>query len=124
MEQGLKSQFLRGTFSYAILFASLFILHIIFASKDFDIAFQIVAISITILTFFVGTSIIYFGKIGSQRVEINRLGGMISIILGFGLGWAYAGMKWHWSILLWPICTALCHWIMERMFFVEHHDLK
>ena len=113
MEQDIKSQFVRGTLTYVVLFVSLFLLHIIFASKNFDIAFKIVAISITVLTFFVGTSIIYFGKINSQRVEINRIGGAISIFLGFGLGWAYAGMQWHWSILFWPFSTVFCHWVVE-----------
>jgi hypothetical protein len=88
------------------------------------LAFKIVAGLITILTFIVGISLIYFGKINSQRVKINRIGGTISIFLACGLGWAYAGMRMHWNILLWPIATIFSHWIIERMFLIQHHDLK
>ena len=124
MERGLRSQLIRGGSIYAVLFASLFILHIIFAANDYDLGFKIIAASITILTFIVGVSIIYFGNIKSQKVEANRFGGIISIFLACGLGWAYAGMKMHWSIIFWPFGTVFCHWIMERLYLSEHHDLK
>ena len=40
MERGLRSQLIRGGSIYAVLFASLFILHIIFAANDYDLAFK------------------------------------------------------------------------------------
>jgi hypothetical protein len=124
MERELRTQLIRGCLIYATLFVSLFISHIIFAANNYDLAFKIVAGLITILTFIVGISLIYFGKINSQRVKINRIGGAISIFLACGLGWAYAGMRMHWNILLWPIATIFSHWIIERMFLIQHHDLK
>ena len=124
MEREIRRQLFKGGFIYAIIFASLFVLHIIFAAKNFKTWFKIVAATITALTFFVGMTIIYFGKIKTQRVKINRIGGIISIFLACGLGWAYAGMMMHWSIVLWPFSTVFCHWIVERLLLVEHHDLK
>ena len=124
MERELRTQLIRGCLIYATLFASLFISHIIFAANSYELAFKIVAGLITILTFIVGISLIYFGKINSQRVKINRIGGTISIFLACGLGWAYAGMRMHWNIILWPIATIFSHWIIERMFLIQHHDLK
>lgn len=124
MGRELRAQLIRGCLIYATLFASLFILHIFFAANNYDFAFKIVAGSITILTFMVGISLIYFGKINSQRVKINRIGGAISIFLACGLGWAYAGMAMHWNIILWPIGTIFSHWIIERMYLIQHHDLK
>lgn len=122
MEGEIKRQLLKGCIIYAVLFSLSFILHIIFASKNFDIAFQIIAALITFMTFFVGILIIYFGKIKSNRVKINRFGALISIFLAFGLGWAYAGMMMHWSIILWPFGTVFCHLIVELVFLDEHHD--
>ena len=124
MERDIRRQLFKGGFIYAIIFASLFVLHIIFAAKNFKTWFKIVAATITALTFFVGITIIYFGKIKTQRVKINRIGGIISIFLACGLGWAYAGMMMHWSIVLWPFSTVFCHLIVERLLLVEHHDLK
>ena len=124
MEREIKRQVLKGSIAYAALFSLSFILHIIFAAKDFDIGFQIIAALITVMTFFVGSLIIYFGKIKSQRVNINRFAAVISIFLACGLGWAYAGMMMHWSIILWPFGTVFCHLIVEIFFLGEHHDLK
>jgi len=124
MEREIKRQVLKGSIAYAVLFSLSFILHIIFAAKDFDIGFQIIAALITVMTFFVGSLIIYFGKIKSQRVNINRFAAVISIFLACGLGWAYAGMMMHWSIILWPFSTVFCHLIVEIFFLGEHHDLK
>jgi hypothetical protein len=116
MERELRTRLIRGGLIYAVLFASLFILHIIFAANNYNFAFQIIAALITILTFIVGISIIYFGNIKSQKAKANRIGGIISIFLACGLGWAYADMMIHWSIILWPLGTLFCHWIVERMF--------
>ena len=124
MEREIKRQVVKGSIAYAALFSLSFILHIVFAAKDYDIGFQIIASLITFMTFFVGSLIIYFGRINSQRVKVNRFGALISIFLACGLGWAYAGMTMHWSIILWPFGTVFCHLIIERVFLVEHHDLK
>ncbi len=124
MERHIRGQVIKGSIAYAALFSLSFILHIIFAAKDFDIGFQIIAGLITFMTFFVGILIIYFGKIKSHRVKVNRFAAFISIFLAFGLGWAYAGMMMHWSIILWPFGTVSSHMIVEKFFLEEHHDLK
>ena len=49
MEGETKGQLLKGCIAYATLFSLSFILHIIFAVKSFDIAFQIIAALITFL---------------------------------------------------------------------------
>ena len=124
MEREIRKQVLKGSITYGALFSLSFILHIIFAAKDFDIGFQIIAALITFMTFFIGSLIIYFGKIKYHRVKINRFAALLSIFLACGLGWAYAGMMMHWSIILWPFGTVFCHLIVELVFLDEHHDLK
>ena len=81
MEREIKRQVVKGSIAYAALFSLSFILHIVFAAKDYDIGFQIIAALITFMTFFVGSLIIYFGRINSQRVKVNRFGALISIFL-------------------------------------------
>ena len=124
MERHIRRQVIKGSIAYGALFSLSFILHIIFAAKDFHIGFQIIAALITFMNFFGGILIIYFVKIKSYRVNVNRFAAFISVFLALGLGWAYAGMMMHWSIILWPFGTVLSHMIVEKFVLDEHHDLK
>tara|TARA_A100000164_G_scaffold87638_1_gene75391 strand:- start:5285 stop:5656 length:372 start_codon:yes stop_codon:yes gene_type:complete len=119
----LTIQLLKGSLVYFLLYALLFALHIVFAANDYEILFRLVAITITIITFFVGIMIIYFGNILSNRVTVNRYSCGISILLSIGLGWAYSEMSWALQIIYWPLVAIFCHLLVER-FWLAKHDLK
>ena len=124
MEQNSNRPIVRGGFSFFLIYAIHFILHIIFASKDYDTGFTIIVISITLMTFLVGPIIIILGRVDDEKVLANRLGAIISIFLSFGLGWAYAGMDMDLSIIFWPVGVILSHSLIEIFFLGQHHDFK
>lgn len=123
MREILTIQLLKGSLVYFLLYASLFALHIVFAANDYEVLFRLVAITITIITLFVGIMIIYFGNILSNRVIVNRFSCGISIFLSIGIGWAYSEMSWKLQIIYWPLVAILCHLLVER-FWLTNHDLK
>ena len=97
---------------YSLIFLSLFVAHIIAAANDWDVIFRIIAILITIHTMFVGL-ICYI--IGKRFNEISyRLGFWACIPLSLGLGWAYAGMKASWSLILWALFAVIIQLLTER----------
>ena len=124
MEQIDKRSFRKGIICFVSIYSILFICHILFAVKGFDLGFRMVAVSITIMTFFVGSIIIYLGEVGNENILVNRFGALISIFLALGLGWAYLGMELHWTIILWPIGTIFSHIVVEILVLREHHDFK
>ena len=104
---------LKGVVFSAMLYVVMFIGHIIAAANELNLLFQILAVLITIQTFLVGPSIILFEKTCNHHSAM-RIGLIISIPLALGLGWAYAGMGLHWSMLPWPIGSIILHLIIER----------
>ncbi len=123
MREIFSPQLLRGSIGYFLLYVSLFFLHIVFAANDNEILFRLVAITITIITFFVGIIIILFGKIIYNRILVNRLSCLISVFLSIGLGWAYSEMSWKLQIIYWPSVAIFCHLLVERL-WLTNHDLK
>jgi len=103
----------RGIVLSALVYVLLFIGHIVAAANDFDTLFRTLAILITIQTFLVGPSIILFEK-SCDYHSAMRTGMIISIPLALGLGWAYAGMGLHWTMLPWPIGSVILHLLIER----------
>jgi len=104
---------LKGVVLSATLYVFMFVGHILAAANDLDVLFRCLAVLITLQTFLVGPTIILFEK---TCVHLNamRTGMYISIPLGLGLGWAYADMGIHWSIVLWPVGTVIMHLLLER----------
>ena len=97
---------------YSLIFLSLFVAHIVAAANDWDLIFCIIAILITIQTMLVGF-ICYI--IGKRFNEISyRLGFWTCIPLSLGLGWAYAGMKASWSLILWALFAVIIQLLTER----------
>ena len=97
---------------YSLIFLSLFVAHIVAAANDWDLFFRIVAILITIQTMLVGL-ICYI--IGKRFNEISyRLGFWACIPLSLGLGWAYAGMKVSWSLILWALFAVIIQLLTKR----------
>lgn len=104
---------LKGVILSASLYVVMFIGHIIAAANDLDLLFRILAVLITLQTFLVGPSIILFER-DCIHQSAMRIGMYISIPLGLGLGWAYADMGLHWSMILWPIGCVIVHILLER----------
>jgi len=123
MREILTGQLLRGSLAYFLLYLTLFLLHIVFAAKDFEVLFRLVVITITVITFFVGIIIIYSGNVSKNRIVVNRLSCGVAVLLSIGLGWAYSGMSWKLQIIYWPLVAILCHALVEK-FWLANHDLK
>ena len=99
------------------MFSILFLLHIVFAVLDADIAFQMVALTIS-------TQIICFGPLtvileGAAtpliRRNTNRTAGLCSVPLAVGLAWAYGDMTWQVGPLLVILLLSLSiHFELDR----------
>ncbi|MDP7373945.1 MAG: hypothetical protein QF445_00405 [Candidatus Poseidoniaceae archaeon] len=90
----------RPILTYAGTFAALFVAHIIAAANDFDSIFRVIAAMITIQTLFAGLILHWIGG--------NHIHARYPVIaLGAGLGWAYAGMQFSWTILIWVVAVVI-----------------
>ena len=97
----------RPIFIYAGTFAALFVAHIIAAANDFDSIFRVIAAMITIQTLFAGLILHWFGG--------NHIHARYPVIaLGAGLGWAYAGMQFSWTILIWVVAVVIIQYGTEK----------
>lgn len=85
----------KGFILAAVLYAILFVGHILAAANDWDFLFRLIASIITIQTFFVGASIALLGSAESlgSKVRAHRLGYAISLPLSAGLAYAYASQS-------------------------------
>ena len=94
MEWFSKDGYWRGILLSAIIFTSLFLIHIVLAANGYLTLFKIVAILITIHAIAVGPTIVIFGQINDAQTKTValKIGLIIAIPLNIGLGWAYAGM--------------------------------
>ena len=94
-------------FIYAGTFAALFVAHIIAAANDFDSIFRVIAAMITIQTLFAGLILHWIGG--------NCIHARYPVIaLGAGLGWAYAGMQFSWTILIWVVAVVIIQYGTEK----------
>ena len=93
--------------TYAGTFVALFVAHIIAASNDFDSIFRVIAAMITIQTLFAGLILHWIGG--------NCIHARYPVIaLGAGLGWAYAGMQFSWTILIWVVAVVIIQYGTEK----------
>lgn len=94
MEWFSKDGYWRGILISALVFSSLFLIHIVLAANGYMTLFKIVAILITIHVIAVGPTIVIFGQISNVQTKTIalKIGLIIAIPLNIGLGWAYAGM--------------------------------
>jgi|DEB0MinimDraft_3_1074331.scaffolds.fasta_scaffold124563_2 hypothetical protein len=76
----------------------LFALHIVFAVLDWDLAFSLVALSISaqIVCFGPLTVILASESDRTKRRQLNRQASVVALPLALGLGWAYGDMAWSW----------------------------
>lgn len=106
----------------AVMYAFLFVSHIVAAANDWDLLFRLVASIITVQTFFVGTSIAALGRAGSleSKMLAHRLGYGFSLPLSAGLAYAYANQSFDVGLTLAFLGAAtLTHgfaiWRLNRM---------
>ena len=93
--------------TYAGTFVALFVANIIAASNDFDSIFRVIAAMITIQTLFAGLILHWIGG--------NHIHARYPVIaLGAGLGWAYAGMQFSWTILIWVVAVVIIQYGTEK----------
>lgn len=119
------SPIFRGVCISATLYAVLFLGHIIAAVQDFDTVFQIIAVSISLMTFLIGPSIVLFGQITEfqQKMGANSLGFPISIALAIGLAWAYEDQSFDMVRTLVFICIAIgVHFVHRQLIFQKHAE--
>lgn len=77
-------------------FSLLFLLHILFASQNFDLAFSVVALFISLQVILFGplTVVLEGANLRNDRRRTNRVSFLFALPLSFGLAWAYGGMAW------------------------------
>ena len=102
---------------YFLIFGVLFLLHIFFAMYDAEFLFELVALTFTISIFFMGPIILLISHdcddFYDEKLFICLC---FSPILGFGLGWAYSGMKFTYSVIIFSLVNTLIHLGYKRGF--------
>ena len=112
------SRLYRGICISATLYAILFLAHIIAAAQDWNVVFKLIAVSITLMTFAVGPSIIVSGRIQNrkEKIQANTIGHSIGLILSIGLAWAYADQSFDIPLTLaFILITGILHSSHRRM---------
>ena len=106
--------------SFSCLFSRLwstFFFHIFFAMYDFEFLFQLVALTITISIFFMGPIILLISQESHDFYDEKLFICLcFSPILGFGLGWAYSGMEFAYSVIIFSFVNTLIHLGYKRGF--------
>ena len=93
--------------TYAVTFMLLFVAHIFAAANDFEVMFRVIVALITVQTLFAGLIIhMLKGNASHARYPV--------IPLSAGLGWAYAGMQFSFSILLWIAIAMVLQYGTEK----------
>lgn len=119
------SPIFRGVCISATLYAVLFLGHIIAAVQEFDTVFQTIAVSISLMTFLIGPSIVLFGQITEfqQKIRANSLGFPISVALAIGLAWAYEDQAFDIGRSSAFICIAIgVHFLHRQLIFKKHAE--
>ncbi|MBT4921181.1 MAG: hypothetical protein HON10_07300 [Euryarchaeota archaeon] len=115
---------LQSIFIYGVIFALLFVLHIIFAAADLEILFRLVALTLSAMVFFCGLCLVYLEKSKVRYSSVYYIGMIVSCPLSIGLGWAYGGMSTSISMVLFPVITLIIHYTIKKIFFDRTYGLK
>ena len=103
-------------------FSLLFLLHILFASQDFDLAFSVVALFISLQVILFGplTVVLEGANLRNDRRRTNRVSFLFALPLSIGLAWAYGGMAWSVTAVGLVVgATLILHATLDRQLF---HD--
>ena len=104
---------LQSIFIYGVIFALLFVLHIIFAAADLEILFRLVALTLSAMVFFCGLCLVYLEKSKVRYSSVYYIGMIVSCPMSIGLGWAYGGMTTSIMMVLFPLLTIIVHYIIN-----------
>lgn len=113
--ESMQPEVRRTIFFSAGIYSTLFIAHILAAANDLHVVFRIIATAITLQTFLLGGTFLFFHVHSSQSVRYDafQIGWLISLPLSVGLGWAYSGMQWHVMILVFPFISIATHFLLR-----------
>jgi len=114
----------RSLFIYATLFSLLFVLHIIFAANNQKILFCVVAITITIMSFFCGPICVILETKNELYGDVFQFGMIASIPICIGLGWAFNDMSFGSQMVLFPWVSLLIHSITRSSPVGDTYGLK
>ncbi len=109
---------------YSTIFMLLFVLHIVFAANDYHLLFRVVALLITVMTFFSGPICMFIEPIQERYKMIYVQGLLISIPLSIGLGWAYSDMSVGLEMILFPLITIIIHGTIKQSTIGHTYGLK
>ena len=115
---------LQSIFIYGVIFALLFVLHIIFAAADLEILFRLVALTLSAMVFFCGLCLVYLEKSKVRYSSVYYIGMIVSCPMSIGLGWAYGGMTTSIMMVLFPLLTIIVHYIIRKSFIGHTYGLK
>lgn len=104
-------------------FGALFGLHIVFATLDWELAFSLVAVSISAQTVCFGPlTVVLEGAVDrAQRRRTNRAAAVVAFPLALGLAWAYGGMAWSLTSLVVVLgLTVSVHLALDRRLALTH----
>lgn len=120
------SPLFRGVCISATLYAALFLSHIVAAAQEWNVVFRIIAILITLMTFFVGPSIVVFGKVLEirEKFQANSFGLPISVLLAIGLAWAYEDQSFDIVRTSVFLCIAIGVHLSHRQLIQKKHSTK
>ena len=109
---------------YCTILMLLFVLHIVFAANDYHLLFRVVALLITLMTFFSGPICMFIEPIQERYKTIYVHGLLISIPMSIGLGWAYSDMSVGLEMILFPLITLIIHGTIRQSSIGLTYGLK
>jgi len=114
MEQ--RSRLIRGVGIAAVIYASLFVGHIVAAANGLTLIFRAIAVSITLMTFLMGPIVWFLSQRGDDSDHLAyRIGFWVSVPLSVGLAYAYADQTFDAAYLIgFLAATVLTHWLALR----------
>ena len=114
MEQ--RSRLIRGIGIAAVIYASLFVGHIVAAANGLTLFFRAIAVSITLMTFLMGPIVWFLSQHGDDSDHLAyRIGFWVSVPLSVGLAYAYADQTFDAAYSIgFLVATVLTHWLALR----------
>ena len=114
MEQ--RSRLIRGIGIAAVIYASLFVGHIVAAANGLTLFFRAIAVSITLMTFLMGPIVWFLSQRGDDSDHLAyRIGFWVSVPLSVGLAYSYADQTFYAAYLIgFLAATVLTHWLALR----------
>jgi hypothetical protein len=121
MEQ--RSRLISAVSIAAVIYASLFVGHIVAAANGLTLLFRTITVSITLMTFLMGPIVWFLSQRGDDSNNIAyQIGFWASVPLSVGLAYAYADQTFDAAYSIGFLATTvLTHWLAlcGRSVFIE-----